>query len=185
MHPMGRGRDPPYMQDKARNPCLWGPGGRTRSKPLLDQRHAVTGARQLHLDARQRAALAAELGRHGTGLTGPAQGLPAGREPAAAWGGDRAGGGGPDPMPTKGGTRLGQPSKGLDPDPVSRGGAASPPCPGAPGTSSSFQSSLFSSRFLPGHGPESPTTPLHPHHVPTAPTTPTHIPTPASSPPCG
>lgn len=51
-------------------------------------------------------------------------------------------------------------------------GTASPPCPGALGTSSSFQSSRFSSRFLPGHGhvaepPEPPTHPLL-HPVPTS-----------------
>lgn len=185
MHPMGWGRDPPYMQDKARNPCLWGPGGRTRSKPLLDQRHAVTGARQLHLDARQRAALAAELGRHGTGLTGPAQGLPAGREPAAAWGGGQSRRWGTRPRAHKGGNEIGAAQQGVGSRPHKQGGgAASPPCPGAPGTSSSFQSSLFSSRFLPGHGPESPTTPLHPHspHHPHPHPNPS---VPPSSPTCG
>lgn len=64
---------------------------RTRGEPLLDQRHAVPSACQLHLDARQRAALTAELCCHRAGLTGPTQRLPAGREPPAAWGGRRGG----------------------------------------------------------------------------------------------
>lgn len=73
----------------------WGGGRgdtpRTRGEPLLDQRHAVPSACQLHLDARQRAALTAELCCHRAGLTGPTQRLPAGREPPAAWGGRRGG----------------------------------------------------------------------------------------------
>lgn len=90
------------MGDTGRSTCNhrlwgWGWGGgrgdtpRTRGEPLLDQRHAVPSACQLHLDARQRAALTAELCCHRAGLTGPTQRLPAGREPPAAWGGRRGG----------------------------------------------------------------------------------------------
>lgn len=117
------------------------PHPRTCGKPLLDQRHAVPGARQLHLHPRQGAALAAELGGHGAGFAGPPQRLPAGREPPAAWGGQPRGWGGGryEETPPHCVSSLFSPG-------------VSPPCPGAPGMSSSFQSSRFSSRFLPGKG---------------------------------